>query len=199
MVRLFAGAAAILAVVAVLVLCAAAFQSTALPSDLSALAAAAGSKGDEHHSAHAKIQAAKSYPRAAGFLQPLAQPGGAADAAAPDSSPAGSFGSEKVWPAKQVFHSHAVFGSKNNFGPLSHFKEGSHFEDGNTFEDGASFGMDSHFGVCLHTKHPRFQPMPVAVKAKFFATPDLGADPWCVVGRPTTTSGKTPPLAKVPL
>ena len=198
MVRLFAGAAAILAVVAVLVLCAA-FQSTpALPADLSALAAAAGSKSDEHHPAHAKVQAAKAYPRAAGFLQPLAQPGGGADAAAPHGSPVGSFGSEKVWPAKQVFHSYAIFGSKNNFGPLSHFKEGSHFEDGNTFEDGASFGADSHFGVCLRTKHPRFQPMPVAVTAKF-ATAGLGADSWCVVGRPTTTSGKTPPLAKVPL
>jgi hypothetical protein len=95
----------------------------------------------------AKTQAAKAYPRAVGFLQPLHPDVEAGREEQPDGSPAGSFGSDKVWPAQQVFHSNALFGSSNNFGPMSHFKEGSHFEDGNTFEDGASFGKDAHFGV----------------------------------------------------
>ena len=153
MVRIVTGAAAVVALVAVLVLCAAALQSTtlALPSDLTTLAEARGENEEhsKHLSAHTQAQAANAYPRATDFLQPLDSGADAAQRGTESgNSPAGGFGSDKVWPAKQVFHSYAVFGSDNHFGPLSHFKQGSHFEDGNDFEEGTSFGMDSHFGVC---------------------------------------------------
>ena len=107
------------------------------------------------------------HPRAADFLQPLhPDEEGGREEPEPDGSPAGSFGSDKVWPAQQVFHSNALFGSSNNFGPMTHFKEGTHFEDGNTFEDGASFGTDAHFGVrtldlraCTAMLLPRHYPL----------------------------------------